>query len=85
MNRKGQFISFFFLLMMGIVLFILGFALAPVLVTNSTAVMGFIGCSTTSDVSEKIICTTIDMVAPFVTGVIFGLGGIVIGAKLTGR
>lgn len=85
MNKQGQ-TGIFFLFMIFVVVFILGFALASPLITNSNAVRSTLNCSNSSiDTSQKVTCTTIDITAPWIIGVIFGLGGLALGAKLLGQ
>ena len=81
LNKKGQ--SIFFLFMIAIVLFILGFALAPALVTSSSSVTSTLGCSNQSiEAYQKVHCGVIDIVAPWITGLILGLGGMAFAAKI---
>lgn len=81
MNSKGQY-GIFFPFMIGITMFILGFALAPALVTNAANVMGVLACSTTTVTATKIVCGIVDVSAPWIVGLIMGLGGLALGAKL---
>lgn len=84
MNNRGQ-AGYFYLMMIGIVLFILGFELASALVTNSTNVRTNLDCGNSSiSVDQKVTCGVVDIIAPLVTGLIFGLGGIAFGAKIVG-
>jgi len=82
--KKGQ-TGFFFLFMVGVTLFAIGFNLISALVKNNNQVMDNLGCNNSSiDTSKKITCTTIDLIAPWVGGLIFGLAGMVLISKLTG-
>ena len=81
-GKSGQ-TGMFFLFMIAIVLFILGFGLASTLVTNSTQVRSNMDCSNVSiDTSQKIGCTLIDLSSPFLIGILLAIGGIVFSAKL---
>lgn len=84
MNKKGQ-TEFFFLFMVGITMFILGFALSSVLITNNSQVRSTLGCSNSSiSTDQKVTCGVIDIIAPAIIGIIFGLAGLAFGAKLRG-
>lgn len=80
MNKKAQ-TGLFLTMMIGIVLFILGFALAPALVNNSSQVMVNMGCSENPETWLHITCTLVDIVAPWVIGLIMCLAGLAFGAK----
>ena len=83
-NKKGQ-IGFFFLLMIGITMFILAFALSSALVTSNSQARSNMDCNNESiSVDQKITCGVVDIIAPWVIGLIVGLGGVAFGAKLTG-
>jgi flagellar basal body-associated protein FliL len=82
-NKKAQ-TGIFFLLMVGIVMFILGWALAPAFVSSGNLARTNLDCSNVSiDTSQKITCGVVDIVAPFLTGIIFAFAGITITAKLS--
>lgn len=84
LTKKGQ-TGIFFLFMVGILMFILGFALASPLITNSNTVRTNLDCSNSSiDVGQKVTCGVVDVVAPWIIGLIFGFAGMAIGAKLIG-
>lgn len=84
MNKKGQ-MGFFFLFMIGITLFIVGFSLAPALIKSSDSTRSNLNCSNSSiDPSQKVTCGVVDIIAPWVTGLILGFGGMALGAKLIG-
>jgi len=78
-NKSGQ--TIIYLLMMGILFFFIGLALAPSLrdVVSETMQDNLLNCSTTTDTQTKIICTSIDMTLPLFIGIIFGLAGVIIG------
>lgn len=78
-GKRGQ--GFFFLLMVGLVFFLLGLALAPALqeITQEQMDSSFLNCSDSSITQPtKAVCTSIDMMTFLFTGVIFGLGGVLI-------
>lgn len=82
MNKKGQ--GFFFLLMIGVVMFILGFALAKPLISTSSDVRTNMNCSNTSlSTDQKVNCGVVDIISPWFVGLVLGLGGMVITSKLT--
>jgi len=75
-NKKGQ--SIFFILMIGVVFFLLGLALTPALVDVSNEAMASpeINCSSDSITDQdKAVCTSIDIQSFLFFGTIFGLGG----------
>lgn len=76
-NKKGMAILFF--MMIGVVFFVLGMALAPALkqTTDQAQNDSQLNCSTTTDAQTKAVCRSIDIQQLFV-GVIFGLGGIIL-------
>lgn len=85
LNNRGQAMGFFFLLMVGIVMFILGFALASPLVKSSAQAMTNLDCNNSSiSTDQKVTCGVVDIIAPWVIGIIFGMGGLVLGSKLIG-
>jgi len=80
MNKRGT--SVFFLLMMGIVFFVLGLALTPALteVTGESMSSSELNCSNTSiSDQDKAVCSSIDIQPFLFMGTIFGLAGILIG------
>ena len=84
MNSKGQ-TGFFYLFMIGIVLFVLAISLAVPLVTNANAVRSTMDCNNASiSTDQKVACTTIDISSPWLVGVILVLGATALGAKLSG-
>jgi len=76
MNKKGQ-ATIFFILMIGVVFFILGIALAPALTQTVDGSTSDLNCSTTTDDQTKAVCTSMEMHKLFV-GVIFGLAGVIL-------
>jgi hypothetical protein len=82
MNKKGQVFYFF---MIGVIIFLLTFSLASSLIKNSDKVRVDMQCSNASiDTTQKISCTTVDLVAPFILAVLVGLAGMVLLAKVGG-
>ena len=82
MNKKGQ--VGFYALMMGLVFFILGLALAPALsdLVQGDAIRGADGydCANASITDQyKALCTQTDLFPPVFVGIILGLGGLLIG------
>lgn len=83
-SKKGQ-TGFFFLFMIGVTMFILGFALATPLVTTSNEVRANMDCGNQSiDISKKVTCGVLDIIAPWFVGVVLALAGMAIGAKIIG-
>lgn len=81
-NKSGQTAIFAF--MMGIVFFILGMALSPVLndVVQGDEVNGVNGLNCSNpDISnqDKAYCTQTDLMPPVLLGIIFGMGGLLLG------
>jgi len=77
MNKRGT--SIFFGLMIAIIFFLLGLALAPALkdVTGESMQSPLLNCSSTTNDTFKAVCTSIDIQQLFI-GIIFGIGGLVI-------
>ena len=79
MNKRGT--AIFFILMMGIIFFVLGLALAHPLQQVLSETMGAsqLNCSNT-DITQvrQAICTQTDMFLPLFTGLIFGLAGMLL-------
>lgn len=81
MSKKGT--AIFFLFMIGVTLFIVGFKLGGVLTSSTNLVQSNLNCTSSSlDVSQKVNCGIVDIIAPFITGVILATAGMVIGAKV---
>jgi len=81
MNKRGQ--TVFFLLMIGVVFFILGLALTPILtnaVSESTSTSE-LNCSNVSSLSDqdRANCTSWDIMPFLFFGTILGLAGILVG------
>jgi hypothetical protein len=84
MNKKAQFEPFYFF-MIGIIIFLLTFALTGSLIKNSDKVRVDMDCSNSSiQTTEKISCTVVDTVAPFFLGIIITLASMVFLAKVVG-
>jgi len=84
MNKKGQYQPFF-LLMVGIIIFLIAFSLAGAFVKTMAQTQDNLNCSNSNLTTfQKINCTTTDMIAPFVLAIIIGLGGTALTAKLMG-
>jgi len=84
MNKKGM--AVFFLLMIGIVFFILGLALTPILTdaaTESTSTAQ-LNCSNTSSLTDqdKAVCTSIDIQPFLFLGTVFGLAGMLLAGAI---
>lgn len=81
MNKKG--FVLLFSLMMVVVFFLLGLALAPALkgVTGEAMDSPLLNCSTTTNDQIKIACDSIDMQQLFI-GVIFGMAGLLLARSL---
>jgi len=82
MNKNG--FAGFYVLMLGIVCFVLGLALSPAVkeIITSDTVMGANGMNCSAvDISnqDKAICTSLDLFIPLFSGVIFGLAGMLLG------
>lgn len=81
MNKRGQVFYFF---MIGVIIFLLTFSLASSLIKNSDKVRVDMDCSNASiDTTQKISCTTVDLVAPFILAILVGLGSMVLLARAT--
>ena len=85
MNKKGSLAIVLF--MIGIVFFVLGLALAPALVdtTNEARDSNNLNCS--SDLisnQDKAICYQVDTFPILYIGLLFGLGGIILGRIMLG-
>jgi len=80
MNKKGS--SIFFLLMIGIVFFILGLALTPILTDATTeySTTSILNCSNSSSLTDqdKAVCTSLDLQPFLFMGTIFGLAGLLL-------
>jgi len=86
MNRKGTLAFVYF--MVGVLFFLLGLALTPVLneVIHGDNVMGVNGldCSNESISNQnKAVCYMLDSFSPLVIGLLFGFGGIIL-ARMVG-
>ncbi len=83
MDRKG-FGNMFFILMIGIVFFVLGLALTPALtdITNEATSTPQLNCTNSSSLSEqdKAVCTSLDIMPFLFFGTVLGLAGILLSA-----
>jgi len=78
-NNKGSAIFVYF--MIGIVLFVLALALAPVLTdtTDEARSTSLLNCSDSSiSNQDKAVCYQLDSIPPFYLAILFGLGGLVL-------
>ena len=83
-NKKAQ-ANLFFLLMIGIVFFVLGLALTPAVkdVVGEAMSSSQLDCSNSSISDQnKAVCTSIDIQTFLYIGTIFGLAGLVIGGAV---
>lgn len=79
-NKNAQ--AIFFMLMMGIVFFILGLALTPIItdVSNEAMSSSQLNCSNESiSDQDKAVCTSIDIQSFLFFGTVFGLAGMLFG------
>ena len=82
MNKKGT--TIFFMLMVGIIFFLLGLALAAGLQDTTTDSLSQLNCTsnylTNDSVTDvnKANCTAMDMQMPLYVGVLFGLAGMIL-------
>lgn len=85
MNKKGQGGFPFYFFMVGVIIFLLTFGLASSLIKNSDKVRVDMNCSNTSiSTTEKISCTTVDIVAPFFLAILITMGGLIMLSKVMG-
>lgn len=78
-NKKG--FTLIYAMMLGVILFFFGLAIASPLKDVTQSVMGdsALNCSTTDNTWNKAICTEIDLFLPLFVGLLFGLAGFIIG------
>ena len=77
MNKKGS--AIFVYLMVGVLFFILGLALAPALTQTTGEAQTDLNCSSaTISNQDKAVCYQMDSLTPFFTAILFGLGGLVL-------
>jgi hypothetical protein len=76
-DKRG--IVAFYLLMLGVVLFFLGLALAPVITESLGEVRANLNCSAPTSNAYRILCYQVDAISPLFIGVIFGLAGVLLG------
>lgn len=85
MNKLGQGGFPFYFFMVGVIIFLLTFGLASSLIKNSDKVRVDMDCGNSSiSTTEKISCTTVDIVAPFFLAILMGIGGMILLAKIGG-
>lgn len=78
LNKKGQVI--FISLMLGIVMFLLGLALAhPLNQVVSTSMTQMNCTNSTATYQEKANCVAVDTFNPLLVGTLFGIAGIILG------
>lgn len=83
MNKKGA--VFIYVFMLAVLCFFLGYALASPLseVTYEAYTNSQIDCTNSSISNQnKAVCAQIDIIAPVFVGIIFGLGGALLGYKV---
>ncbi len=82
MNKKGQ--GELLALMLGTLFFVLGFALALPLTEVTIDAVSTMDC-TNSSISDftKGSCRLVEVTSPVFLGILFGLAGMLIGAKIT--
>ncbi len=81
MNKRGS--GFFVMLMLGVLFFVVGLALAPALSNTIDEVMSSpeLDCSNPGITNQqKAECTSLDIQRFLFVGTIFGMAGILIGA-----
>ena len=81
MNKKAQG-TILFALMLGVLFFLIGLALAPALnsIGSQASSSSELNCSATNITQQnKAVCTQIDMFQPLYVGLIFSLAGLIIG------
>lgn len=80
-NKKGQFQPFY-LFMIAVIIFIVGFALASPLLNSSNHIRNDMNCSNGNlSVGQHVACTTIDIIPAWLIGLILSLGGTAFAAK----
>jgi hypothetical protein len=80
MDKRGS--TIFVFLMLGVVFFILGMALAPGLQQVTEEAMGAdqLDCNNASiSNQDKAVCTSVDFMQPFYVGIVFGLASVLLG------
>lgn len=77
-GKLGQ--TLFVAFMLGVVCFILGLALGKPMTDVVTDSMTQLDCSNSTITDQtKAVCTSLDLFVPLMTGLIFGLAGLLIG------
>jgi hypothetical protein len=82
-NKKG--FTLLYSLMLGLLLFFVGLAIAPAMKDTVHQAMGdtSLNCSTTDVTLFKASCTQIDFMLPLIVGICFGFAGFLIGGVFT--
>ena len=81
LNKKGQFQPFY-LFMIAVIIFIVGFSLASPLVNSSHQVRTDMNCSSANlTTGQRVSCTTVDIIPAWVIGLILSIGGTAFAAK----
>jgi hypothetical protein len=79
-NKKG--LTFFLVLMLSITFFVLGLALSVPLTEMVNEKFTEQGCAAATDSFIKGGCVLMDLMTPLFIGVVFGVAGALIGAKV---
>lgn len=80
MNTRGT--TMLLALMLGVIFFLLGLALAPGITEVVSESMTELGCSTATDEFVLGGCVLMDLSAPWIIGIIFAMGGAALGASI---
>lgn len=80
MNGRGQVI--FLAFMLGVSFFAIGLAIAPAIVSSVVDARSVASCSSATDISVKIFCSLVDIIAPYVIATIMGLAGMIVGGRI---
>jgi len=83
MNKNGS--SFFLVLMLAVIFFVLGLALSTPLnqVVQESRTSALMNCTNTSiDSYQKGACIITDLYSPYFVGILFGIAGAILGAKI---
>lgn len=78
MNKRGM--SALVMLMIAVVFYVLGLALANPLrqITAQAMSSTELNCSTVTSYQDKAVCRSMDLFQPFYVGLIFGFAGLII-------
>jgi ABC-type sugar transport system substrate-binding protein len=83
MNKRGT--SFFLILMLAVIFFLLGLALASPLnaVVQESRTTAALNCTNSSiDSYKKGACVITDLYSPYFVGILFGIAGAILGARI---